>query len=236
MHRSVLKNDDYMDFADANTVEVIALGRLDEAIEKEDEKAATYEVEVNGEKVEYLVEWPGLTVADINALKSSKAGQYNKSGGIPYISIVDPHTEEEIVNSGEWTARTAKTIMEAATAALETLQEEHGKGMKRKDLRKVDDAEGDAAKAISKKDFAKAIKAVEKIAKKGKDWPEGMQERFKAMQEHVANAASEALDEIEALDDAKEAKRLLGRFKNKLKGTGHEDRAKALYAKLSEKK
>ena len=235
MHRSVLKNDDYMKFADASTVEVISISGVEAAIEKEDERAETYEVEVNGEKVEYLVEFPGMTADDLKAVRSSKAGSYNKSGGIPYISIVDPHTEEEIDNSSEWTARNAKTLMEAATAVQETLEEEHGKGMKRKDLRKVDDAEADAAKAIGKKDFSKAIKAVEKIAKKGKKWPEAMQERFKEMREHVAEAAGEALDEIEALDDPKEAKRLLSRFKNKLKGTGHEDRAKALYAKLSEK-
>ena len=236
MHRSVLKNDDYMKFADASTVEVISISGVEAAIEKEDERAETYEAEENGETVEYLVEFPGMTVENLKAMRSSKAASYNKSGGIPYISIVDPHTEEEITNSSEWTARSAKTIMEAATSAMDTLQDEHGKGMKRKDLRKVDDAEGDAAKAIGKKDFAKAMKAVEKIAKKGSKWPEAMQERFKSMREHVSNAASEALDEIEALDDPKEAKRLLGRFKNKLKGTGHADRAKALYAKLSEKK
>lgn len=237
MHRSVLKNDDYMKFADENTVEVISVSGVAKANESGDERADTFEAEVDGKKVELLYEWPNLTIDEIEALRSSKAGSYNTTGGIPFTCLVDPHTLEILTNGDDepiqWSgSQTAKTLIEAVTEAREALVDEHGKGFKRKDLRKIDDAREDAMKAVGKRDFAKALKSADKIAKKAKDWPEDVVSRITKIREDVIALATEAIDEIEGMDDTKEARKLLGRFRNKLKGTGLSERAKALYDSL----
>ena len=43
MHSSVLQNDKYIEFMNDNGVDVIALGRLDEGISKNDPKAAEFD-------------------------------------------------------------------------------------------------------------------------------------------------------------------------------------------------
>ncbi|MHC4732446.1 MAG: hypothetical protein ACYS6Z_17900, partial [Planctomycetota bacterium] len=70
MHGSVLQNKKYIKFASENTVEVMALSRLQEGIQKKDRKAATYKAK---DGTVYLVQFPNLTVADIGKLRSSKA-------------------------------------------------------------------------------------------------------------------------------------------------------------------
>ena len=55
MHSSVLQNKKYMKFADASTVEVICVSRLDEAIKKKDAKAGTYDgMEDGGKEVIHI--------------------------------------------------------------------------------------------------------------------------------------------------------------------------------------
>ncbi len=98
MHGSVLQNKKYIKFHDENTVEVISLGSLESGIEKGDKRAGTYTAkDAAGNEVEYMISWPGLTKDDIGKLRSSPAGQFNKTGRIPYTSIVDPYTGKEMV-------------------------------------------------------------------------------------------------------------------------------------------
>lgn len=231
MHRAVLRNEDYIAFADENTVEVMAIQRLDEAVGKNDEKAGTYEVEVGGQKVKYFKEYPGLTMEDVNALNGSKAGRFNDTGGIPFTCLVDPWTEEK---KEFWKgSQTAPTLMDAVAALRKTMEEEHGKGFKRKDLRKIDEAREDALEAIGKQDFTKALKAVEAIEKKAKDWPEAVMKRIAEAKQLVLDAAKKAVDDVEALEDKKEAKKQLAKFRSKLKGTGQEERAAELFASFA---
>lgn len=56
---------------------MISLDRLEEGVETKDRKAETYEAKVDGKTVQYLVELPGRTVADMVALRASQAGTYN---------------------------------------------------------------------------------------------------------------------------------------------------------------
>jgi len=94
VHGSVLQNKKYIKFAYENTVEVLALSRLDEGIQKGDKRAATYS---GDDGKEYMVGWPNLTAADISSMCSSKAGSYNNTGKIPFTCIVNPHDEAEMV-------------------------------------------------------------------------------------------------------------------------------------------
>jgi hypothetical protein len=230
MHSAVMCNKKYIDFADDNTVEVICLQRLKEGIEKKEARAATYEVEVGGKKVEYLVEFPGRTVEEIEALESSKGGQYNQSGSIPYTALVDPHTLKEITHWGGGTS--ASTIMEAVEELRKSLEKEHGKGVARKDIAAVEEAEVDAQEKIVKGDYAGALKEFDGLSRKADKWPEVLKERWGKGREAVIASAEAELTRIETAkeEDATAARRDLTKLMGKLRGTGLEDRAKALLA------
>ena len=87
----MLQNEKYIEFANENTVEVVALGRLDEAIQKNERKAEEYDAkDESGKPVKYMVEFPGLTREEIIALHQSKASTYNDTKGIPFTAIIDP--------------------------------------------------------------------------------------------------------------------------------------------------
>ena len=126
MHGSVLQNKKYIKFADENTVEVIALGRLQEGIDKKDRKAETYEDKKTG--AVYLVEFPGLTVEQMLALATSKAGSYNNTGKIPYTAIVNPHNEEEMsyLPGGISGKQLMEAVEEAKTLNLPIVVHSHG--------------------------------------------------------------------------------------------------------------
>lgn len=235
MHASVMCNDKYIDFANDNTVEVISLGRLDEGIEKEDRRAATYEAKVGGETVRYLVEFPGLTTDQMLALNRSKAASYNNTGGVPYTCAVNPFTLEEI-KSWPGGGHSAKSLIEELGEIAESLRKEHPVALERKDLRKYEEAEAEASAEAKEGDYAKALKGLEKCTKKVAEWPEELQARAAAARTAIIDRATKNLDEVEALigTDAKEARKQIGRLKSKIKGTGLEDRLAALDTQVRE--
>jgi hypothetical protein len=233
MHQSVMCNKKYIDFANDNSVEVIALQELQEGLDKKDHRADTYETKVNGKVETYLVEFPGLTVDDVKSLHRSKAGSYNDTGGIPYTCLVNPYDESKIAGwKGGGTS--AGTIMEAITEAKKTLRKEHGKGASRKDWKALSEAEAASVAKLDKADYAAALDAFAKVAPKAEKWPESMKERLAAARAKVVEAATKALDEIVAAkaDDPEKAKKDLAALTPRLRGTGLEERAKALFGTL----
>lgn len=233
MHSAVMQNEDYIKFASANTVEVVCLGSLDQAVQAGDKKAGTYEAVVNGEKVQRMIEWPNLTYDEMIALNSSPGGQYNDTGKIPYTCIVDPHTQKQVWKySG---GSSAKAIQEAVKEARKVLDQEHGKGVARKDYRAFCDAESSATKLTTDGEFAKAIAAIQSATKNADEWPQEMQARRDTAKQAVIDAATAKLDEIEsAVDsDAVQAKRDLDKLSTKLTGTGLEARVKEIAKKLA---
>jgi hypothetical protein len=233
MHSAVMCNKEYIDFAKENTVEVIALERLQEGVDKKEKNAETYKAKVNGAEVEYLVEFPGLTVADMLALASSKAGSYNHTGKIPYTCIVDPWTEEELKSFSGSTPKS--DIEDAVTEIRKQFEKDHGKGVARKDVALLSDTEADAEARTAKGDYPGALVALTKISAKAKAWPQPMQDRITAAHDKVVAAAQEMLTKIEAsgAEDKAKAKSELSKILSKFKGTGLEDKAKALLATLS---
>ena len=232
MHRSVLTNSKYMEFSAKNTVEVISVSGVREAAEGGDDRAATYEGSNLGVPVEFLCQWPGLTVDDHEALRRTKAGSYNDTGGVPFTCLVNPHDEAEMARFKGGTP--AGDLMEAVEAARETLEEEHGEGFERKTWNKITGAEEDAWEKVAKGDYTKALKVLDKAAKKMADWPEAVQARATASREAVIGHAERALDTIEELaeEDAIKAKKALRKLRPKLKGTGLEERATELTGAL----
>lgn len=233
MHSAVMCNKKYRKFSEANTVEVIVLSRLQEGIDKQDPRAATYTARRKGKEVSMLCELPGLTVEEALALPRTKAGQYNDTGGVPFTCVVDPHTLEEVKRFQGGTS--AKTVMEAVEAAREQLEEDHGDGFSRKVLNDLRDDIDDAWDRVAKGDYAKAVSKLDKAGRKADDWPDYLRDRLTAARSEILVEAAHALDEIEALGatDRVQAKRRIRRLRAKLGGTGLEDRAAALYESLS---
>ena len=236
MHSSLLQNKKYIKFADENTVEVIVLGRLSEGIAENHKKAEEYETEIGGEKVNCMVEFPGLTRDQMLALGKSKAARYNETGSIPYTCIVDPHTLEEL---HAWSGRqSAKSVMEEIETRVKALHKTHGDGISRKALRKIADAELAAREESKDGTFDKAIKILDKAAKGADEWPEALQKRLADARAQVVAAAGASVDAAAALSESnpKEARRRLSRLKNRVRGTGLEDRVKEFLAALSAKR
>lgn len=240
MHGSVLQNEDYISFSNENTVEVLALGRLDEGIQKNDPRAAEYDAkDAEGKPVKYMVSWPGLTKEEIFALNSSPAGQYNNTGGIPFTCVVNPHDLKEMQR---WQGgQSSKTLMEAVAAHKKTLNAQFGASLSRGTLKKIDEDGKKISASIEKGNLAAAAADLKKLEKSvtGKDGkiPEGLKPRVEKVQSALTGAIGAVLDEVEGMigsGDAAGAKKSLAKVAAAAKGTSAEARVKELDAKIKE--
>jgi hypothetical protein len=237
MHGSVLQNDDYIKFARENTVEVISLGRLKEGVDKEDKKAAQYDAEDEaGQPVKYMVEFPGLTLEEMYALNTSKAGTYNDTGKIPYTAIVDPHTGEQLkaLPGG----RAAGQLMEAVEEQKKVLNEKYGPSLSRSVLESVNECKKECSEIAADKGAGKALvqfeKDTKKLAKEG-DKIVAMLDEIKAT---LLTKAGEELDAADALIDEGDfggAKKILSSLSSPLKKTDLGSRVSELYEKIKTK-
>ncbi len=218
MHSAVMQNKKYIKFAYDNSVDVLTVSRIEEGIQKGDRKAKSFKLK-KGDDTEYLVSWPSLTLDQLKSLNRSKAATYNKTGRIPYTSLVDPYTLDEI--EGIRGGTSAKGLMSKIADAKKALVKEHGPGLKRSTLAKIDKAIASANAQAKTYDFAKAMKTLDKISGQ-KGQPEIIQEKLAKAKEAVVALAEERIEEIKAMD-AKQAKKEASRLKRKLKGTGLED-------------
>jgi hypothetical protein len=233
MHRSVLQNEDYIKFAGEKTVEVMAMQRLDEGISKQDPKAATYKTkDAKGREVEYLVEFPGMTVEEINNLNRSKAGQYNDTGKIPFTAIVNPHTLKKM--RGFSGSKSAKALMDAVETAMEELQAEHGPSLSRGKLKEFDEIAATVREVLEKKGAAKGLTEFKKLDKFVKKLGPKMQKMADEVKAELTKAAGAELDKAEELldeGDVAGAKKILGGLKRVLKKTELEGRVNELMAR-----
>ena len=187
MHSAVMQNKKYVEFAKQNTVEVLVLQRLDEAVQKKDPKAVAYKAKgPDGQEAVYMLHWPNLTLDEIVAFNRTKAASFNDTGGIPHTSIVDPHTLTAIKSFTG--GQSAKTIMEVCAEARKKLVKEHGKGIARKELERFDMAEQETSALVAKKEYAQAIGVLEKLGR-AEDMPEILKTRVTTARESVVTAA-----------------------------------------------
>ena len=234
MHGAVLQKDDYIKFAYENSVDVLSMGDLDRAIQANEKKAGTYDgVDEEGNPVKFMVEWPGLTAADISGMRSTKAGTYNDTGGIPYTAIVNPHTEERMkaLPGG----RSAGQVIDAITEVKEKLEKKYGPSLSRKDLDKVYECKAECAELIEKKGISKALIHLNKNAKKLSKKGEKLAEMVEAYKAELLEVAGEELDKANDLIDEGEmsqAKKILASLKTGVKKTPLEARITELYAKI----
>jgi hypothetical protein len=238
MHGSVLQNEDYIKFSDENTVEVLALGRLDEAFSKEpgNPKVAEYDAkDPDGKVVKRMVEWPSLTKDEILALDRSKAASYNNTGKIPFLCIVNPWDEAELQrwSGGQGT----KTIMEAVLAHKKTLNDAHGPSLSRPVVKKFDADAKRLLEAMPKAGVAKTLTEFNKTVKSlGKD-AVAMKPKTDKVLATILEEVTKELDDAEAklgAADVPGAKKILDKLAPGLKGTDLESRVKELLAKAKE--
>jgi hypothetical protein len=233
VHSAVLKNKKYIQFAEENTVEVIVLSDLDKGIEAKDRRAATYKDKgEDGQARECLVEWAGLSVEDIEKLRGSKAGGYNNTGRIPYTAIVNPHTLDEMEKiAGGYGAG---TLMDLVTAKRKELEKQYGKGVSRRALTKVKEADQDIRQELAEGNLAKALAAATALEKKVAKESAAVIELAGKTKAEVLAAAGKQLDELEATigrGESAAALKQLGPLSRALKGTALEERALELIEK-----
>jgi hypothetical protein len=230
----VLQNEKYIAFADDNTVEVIALSRLDEALkDPKDRKTETYDAKDEaGNPVKYMKEYAGMTSDQLLTLNSSPAGQYNKTGHIPYVSIVDPYTLAEVKSMPGGAA--AGGLMDAVKEAKDKLNKDHGPSVRRTVMWKVE-AEGKTISADLKKDgVAKALPEFQKLEASVAKEHDAIKAKVKEIGDAIIDAAKAQLDSAEgkiAAGDVKGAKSILSPLSSALKGTELEARVKELLDK-----
>ncbi len=93
----MLQNDKYIEFAEDNTVEILALGGIPSGVDPKDKRTDVYDAKDDaGAAIKYMKEFAGCTLDQLNAMNGSPGGQYNKTGHVPYVSIVDPFTLKEM--------------------------------------------------------------------------------------------------------------------------------------------
>lgn len=236
MHSSVLQNDKYIEFSQENSVEIIALGRLDEGISKNDPKAAEYDAkDEEGKPVKYMVEYAGMTRDEMLALDHSKAATYNDTGKIPFTCIVDPYTEKEMQRfSG---GQSAKTLMEAVATQKKVLNSEHGPSLSRGTLTKVNAETKRITGALEKAGVAKSMADYRKLEKSLAKEGDAIKKKIEPVLDAIVEAATKDLDEADAqlgAGEVGEAKKILGKLGSKtLAGTSLEARYKELMDKVA---
>jgi hypothetical protein len=229
----VLQNDKYIAFADDNTVEVLALGSIPSQLDDpKDRRTETYDgKDENGKPVKYMKEFAGCTADQLNALNSSPAGQYNKTGRIPYLSIVDPYTLQEIKQMPGGAA--TKGLMESVLEAKDTLKS-HGASMKRSTLQKLDAAVTEVTTTLDKSGPAAAMPGLLKFEAATAKESDSIKAKAAALREKILDAAKAQLDDAEAkiaAGDLKGAATIVKPLVSALKGTDLARRAAELMEK-----
>jgi hypothetical protein len=166
------------------------------------------------------------------ALDSSPAGQYNKTGKIPYTSIVDPFTLQEI--KGMPGGQSGKGIIEAVSEAAKKLVAEHGPQLKRSSLKKYEAGAKSVDDLLTKSGGAKALGEFRKLETSIAKEPESLKTKAKALKDKILETATADLDKAEGLigsGDVKGATTILKSYSGLLKGEDLEQRLKDLIEK-----
>jgi len=166
VHRSVLENKSYVKFSLANAVEVICMEELDRAVSEKASTIATYKAkDAYGDEVEYLKEFPGLTLEALKDLSGTDAVlRFMDGGKIPYTAVVDPHSGEAIeAIKGK---PTVKSLTAAIGRARAKLEKEHGKGLDRKLWDEIGAVEVEVDKALAESKVEEARKLYAALAAK----------------------------------------------------------------------
>jgi len=197
---------------------------LDRAVREKSPHIATYsEEDPYGDKVEYLVDFPGITLEQLEALSSGPAVNYMEGGRIPYTSIVDPHTGKEM--EGLKAVRTVKELVAVITTHHETLLARHGKGVERKLWNKISEGQVQIDLALGSAKILEAMAVYRVIAKETIRQPDVLKRRVESALDAILADAEEQLKNVKD-------KRTAMNLAHALRGTRLEKSAQDLAASL----
>jgi len=213
MHRSVLQNKGYMKFSNSNVIEVISMEELERALQNNHWAIKTYDFkDPYGDVLKYLVEFPGVTLDDLDRLSNGKPIEYMEGGRIPYTAVVDPHTEK--LMEGIKGERNGKQLIEAIKPHLQTLRTKHGPGVSRKLWNQVRAAEPKCDVLLAQGELNKAVKLYTGLRAQATEEPEAIRPRLAALKSAIATELTARLDKAgKTKKDAakkREVKRLAG--------------------------
>ena len=202
MHRSVLQNGAYIRYANQNTIEVISMEELEKALQMGHSAVKTVEhVDAYGDKSDVLVEFPGLTLDDLDGTSNGKPIEFMDGNRIPYTAIVDPHTQK--LMEGIKGKINGKQLIAKITPHAEALKKKHGPGVDRKLWNRAGQVEIQLDLHLGRGEFDKAVKAytgfVAAIKKHDADEPHVLKSRRETMLESVTTDLGKRIDELSGL-------------------------------------
>ncbi len=205
MHRSVLQNGAYIKYAQQHTVEVISMEELERALQEKHTAIKTYpSTDGYGDTSLLLVEFPGLSLDDLDGTSNGKPIEFMDGNRIPYTAIVDPHTET--LMQGIKGKINGRKLIEQIKPHAAALKKKHGLGVDRKLWERAAQTEvmidvslgaGELDKAV--RTFAGMKKNVKETADKaGVDaerWAP-LQRRLDAMREIIVGDLKSKMEEL----------------------------------------
>ena len=231
MHRAVLHSAKYIKYARDNAVEVITMEEIDVAEAKKSKDIRTYKTkDAYGDEVEYLAEFPGITMDDLKRISADTAPpiEYMQGGKIPYHGFVDPHTLKEMESvRGK---RSVAQMIALIEKHKKTLKEKHGAGIERKHWRSAGQREIEIDLALAESDFLAALKAHDAMALLVKRPAEALKTRIDSAFEVIESDLAKHFDTVEAMTgpERKKAAKMIKKLLPHLKDTKLEARARSV--------
>lgn len=232
----MLQSAVYAKFAAENTVEFLVTEELERALKEQSPLVRTYKAkDPYGDPVEYLVEFPGVTIDRLRRLSNSKAVRYmSRAKRIPYTAVVDPHTGKEL--EGFFGLRTPEEFIAIIRRQAKVLKARHGAGVGRKVWRDLTEGEIQVDMLLGGGRIVDALAVHEMLARSAVRQPEVIRNRVSAIEESILDDARKRLEKIGSQVGDKGKRPALGkevrRLARALQGTPLRDRALDLLAKL----
>lgn len=232
----MLESSVYADFAEKHSVEFLVTEELDRALRDKNRLVRTYKAtDPYGDPVEYLVEFPGVTIEQLQQLSNSKAVRYiSTSGKIPYTSIVDPHTGKEL--EGVVGVRSVKEFIALISKHKKMLEQRYGKGVPRKVWNGVVESEIQVDMLLAQNKIFDAMGVYNYMARQAVRQPPIIRNRVSAALDSILEDAGKRIPAIaKEANDKKKRPALLKEAKllaRALKETPLEEKAAALVKKL----
>lgn len=229
----MLTNREYIEFASEHTVEVICMQDLDRALAEKDPQVKTYRAKDRyGDKSEYLVKFPGLTVDDLRDLAESKALEYMEGRLMPATVIVDPHSLEKIGGIPR-SMRMPREFIKAIAPHAKALKVKYGRGVDRKVWDAVDAGGVEIDLLLGEGRIPEALAVHRLIAARVVRQPDIVKRKVQACLEIILEDAGKRLDALEkeiAGGHRNRVSRELARLARVLQETPLADRARKLAA------
>jgi hypothetical protein len=229
----VLENKAYAAFAAQSTVEVLVTEEYDRALRDKNPLIRTYKaIDPYGDPVEYLHEFPGVTIEQLKSLSENQAilKFISPAGKIPFTAIVNPHTGDQM--EGFVGVKTAKQFIAVVKKHVDALKKEHGPGVSRKVWNAVGETEVAVDVMLGDERIADALAALAKLDSSTARQPKSVRNRVEAIRETILEDAEKRLDVLAQKKNDSKARKEAMVLARALKGTPHGEKARAVADKL----